>query len=647
MELTNILIIIAPIFIVIVTFLIIYIINKYRDNSKNNPGGDGGDGGDGGGGRIPNCENKTCGDNGYGGSCGNCIGQEYCSNGNCTCNPSCKNKTCGDDGCGGSCGTCKEPEYCLNGMCIKTSSSCAPNCKDKECGNNGCGGQCGSCKDDEICIKGKCVKSKFNPCIGECDKQQCGQSNCGGHCNNCSLCGSCDVGNYCLNGTCIKSNCNLPSEIELRNGTCCDTKNNNYFGNNSKSEFSDSCCPINYNCNNGCSPIGWYPENESDMFCNIASETTHQSWPKNPRVCGEKDVVYPRCPETGIWAQSREGLSCEEIVYNNFGLTAFIESNGFRWNQEHSRCEPVDHRDNITTDVYPQLLDCIKANNNHNGICTESISNCDSCNGNMYSSCFCAPIIKVPIYKYERILPITDTDNTGETLNLPVITNQVKMDLNLAQPKSSLSPSKSSITVFNYILLTVPIGVWLNLDNDSKGIEKLYSYFDNLVFPSFIFYNKLSNNENIDIKLDVGYYKNVDTKTMTLSKTEFYLRIKLENGIINIYYSNATKPIISITDQQDEGYTSSPDYKILNASYRFNEGMLDMVLAFPNSSFSDSLSYIPTNPVTPTKPVTKVIRNTNIIRDTKNIINYFGSNEFLLTETTMIKLDPTKFPDII
>ncbi len=34
-----------------------------------------------------------------------------------TCTPNCDNKSCGDDGCGGSCGTCKKGEKCVSGKC--------------------------------------------------------------------------------------------------------------------------------------------------------------------------------------------------------------------------------------------------------------------------------------------------------------------------------------------------------------------------------------------------------------------------------------------------------------------------------------------------------------------------------------------------
>src|SRR3989344_3965599 len=65
-----------------------------------------------------------------------------------SCTPNCQNKTCGDDGCKGSCGVCKSPSVCFNGTC------CTPDCKDKTCGDDGCGGSCGVCSKEETCKDG-------------------------------------------------------------------------------------------------------------------------------------------------------------------------------------------------------------------------------------------------------------------------------------------------------------------------------------------------------------------------------------------------------------------------------------------------------------------------------------------------------------
>ncbi len=73
-----------------------------------------------GGGCQPNCVDKTCGDDGCGGSCGTCTGQdEVCSAGYQCCVPDCTGKMCGDDGCGGSCSGCFGSQVCTgDGLCV-------------------------------------------------------------------------------------------------------------------------------------------------------------------------------------------------------------------------------------------------------------------------------------------------------------------------------------------------------------------------------------------------------------------------------------------------------------------------------------------------------------------------------------------------
>ena len=108
----------------------------------------------------PSCLQKICGDDGCGGSCGDCEGDDTCDAGVCAppaeCVPACDAKTCGDDGCGGSCGTCDDPNTtCVNSNC------CTPDCADKTCGNDGCGGSCGTCAADEQCSTGVCEAKTY------------------------------------------------------------------------------------------------------------------------------------------------------------------------------------------------------------------------------------------------------------------------------------------------------------------------------------------------------------------------------------------------------------------------------------------------------------------------------------------------------
>jgi hypothetical protein len=280
----------------------------------------------------------------------------------------------------------------------------------------------------------------------------------------------------------------------------------------------------------------------------------------------------------------------------------------------------------------------------------------------MYITCFCAPIIEAPLYIYKTELK----DDTGKTLNLPVITNQVKMNLRKGLPPPPPSPSPSNtlngIKNLKKFNLTVPIGVWLNVDETytHTPIKRNNNRFSGPYgdFPSFIFDIYFSN-DNIDIKLDFGYYKNVNIKNMTNNITEFSLIIKLEYGILNIYLNAENSPIISIDKQQyGYGWINSPEYTKLNATYRYNgyanapggdDNMLEIQLAFPIKDLDSSISSY-----NPTKPVTNI--NKNIIRNTNNIINknnivkdsLSGVNgAFWYIDNLMVFFNPDNFPAII
>jgi hypothetical protein len=130
------------------------------------------------GGCQPECQGKQCGDNGCGGSCGNCPSGLQCTPaGKCEqpCQPNCwtdsgQLKECGSNTCGGSCGVCPSGSSCsASGFCIQV---CAPNCTGQECGSDGCGGSCGICESDEACKSGDCVASltcaELTECIWDC-----------------------------------------------------------------------------------------------------------------------------------------------------------------------------------------------------------------------------------------------------------------------------------------------------------------------------------------------------------------------------------------------------------------------------------------------------------------------------------------------
>ena len=93
--------------------------------------------------------------------CGPCPGGQVCvdeEGGGVCCTPLCEGKDCGDDGCGGSCGECSlecpMAQVCQAGKCV---DGCSPQCAGKECGDDGCGCPCGECAADQMCLGGECT----------------------------------------------------------------------------------------------------------------------------------------------------------------------------------------------------------------------------------------------------------------------------------------------------------------------------------------------------------------------------------------------------------------------------------------------------------------------------------------------------------
>jgi hypothetical protein len=185
----------------------------------------------------PDCEDKKCGNDGCGGSCGDCMELESCTvEGDCVCEfvvcedtcckfgsvcfdseccgADCGGKECGDDGCGAFCGSCDDGEYCNSG-------ECSPSCNSDEdceapgvfqCAGNGTGyvecleivpgclkwGDTISCAPGFICKVDECVED----CEPSCDGKECGDDGCGGSCGGCGACGT-----ECANGNCEFTAC--------------------------------------------------------------------------------------------------------------------------------------------------------------------------------------------------------------------------------------------------------------------------------------------------------------------------------------------------------------------------------------------------------------------------------------------------------
>lgn len=91
------------------------------------------------------------------------------------CITDCLGKECGNNGCGGSCGECDGTKglLCLDDFKCHVIDE-TPDCKDKECGPDGIGGFCGecdvgeTCSEQDLCIEHPCpgVHPEYGKCEG-------------------------------------------------------------------------------------------------------------------------------------------------------------------------------------------------------------------------------------------------------------------------------------------------------------------------------------------------------------------------------------------------------------------------------------------------------------------------------------------------
>jgi hypothetical protein len=252
---------------------------------------------------VPDCDGKSCGDDGCGGfSCGTCAGQDTCNEtGQCVCQPSCaEENACGDDGCDGSCGDldggCEEGSACdpSTGQC-----ACVPDCDGKSCGDDGCGGfSCGTCTGQEACQDGACV------CVPDCTGKGCGGDNgCGGDCGACAPGAEC-VANQCVSD-CTPDCTNKECGSDGCNGTCGDL---------------DGGCPTNewvmYECKAG----NCYPVEECTPSCdgvNCGSDGCGGSCGDcaEGEVClaGSCSECTPFCDATSICGPDGCGGTCGDV----------------------------------------------------------------------------------------------------------------------------------------------------------------------------------------------------------------------------------------------------------------------------------------------------------------------------------------------
>ena len=149
---------------------------------------------------VRRCSGKQCGDDGCGGVCGQCGGDEFCSAAN-TCQAlACGGRQCGPGLTGGSCGVCAGDEVCLTtpggGAQCAAAYGCAGRCGAD--GSTTSGSWC-SCRPGCLDTKGGCCSdylSHCSACQKQCTGRTCGADGCGGSC------GSCAKGTVCIDGTC-------------------------------------------------------------------------------------------------------------------------------------------------------------------------------------------------------------------------------------------------------------------------------------------------------------------------------------------------------------------------------------------------------------------------------------------------------------
>jgi len=129
------------------------------------------------------CNNTGSGPQGGGEDCAESA--KKCESGQCVqCFPSCFGKNCGDDGCGGSCGECVDSDPCTENACSDSTFTCEfepiPECCEQDA----------DCDNDDLCTTDWCEESECVHLQMDCDDG-----------NSCTLDG-------CSTGTCY----NFPLE---------------------------------------------------------------------------------------------------------------------------------------------------------------------------------------------------------------------------------------------------------------------------------------------------------------------------------------------------------------------------------------------------------------------------------------------------
>ena len=255
---------------------------------------------------IDDCTDKECGDDGCGGSCGECTAypNSFCNeSGQCDCTmDTCLSlsKKCGgpyDDGCGSTvtCPACNNcGEECELGSCVFTA------CDGKTCGDDGCGGSCGMCAGSscagltwtaaKTCVSGACTGGggTQNCDDGEvCTTDACNPVTGCGHANNTVPCAAskCESGKYYAAANCSGGTCPSQTGVTCDDGKTC-TTDTCTAGTGCSNTLQGGYCLIGGTC---------YADGQANPanFCEMCTSTSSQtSWSKSngqPETCNNKD----------------------------------------------------------------------------------------------------------------------------------------------------------------------------------------------------------------------------------------------------------------------------------------------------------------------------------------------------------------------
>ena len=194
----------------------------------------------------------------------------FCDAAQCTCTADCQGKLCGDDGCGGSCGEC--PTECGDGACEGDENcytccfDCGLCCGDGEC-QAGFGEDCAVCAADcgLCCGDGSCDEEHGEHCAvcpADCG-QCCGNGQCdveqGESCLNCTS----DCGGCCGDGNCVSGhqemacNCSADCQPLCGDGCCTGSEEHDSCPEDCGEDCGDGQCDADvnedcYTCSNDC-----------------------------------------------------------------------------------------------------------------------------------------------------------------------------------------------------------------------------------------------------------------------------------------------------------------------------------------------------------------------------------------------------------